>query len=164
MSMALDAYIQIDSIPGEALDEKYTQWIEVLGYDFGVSQSTSATASSAGGATSGRTSVTNFTFTKYLDSASCKLMEASCTGLHLKEVKLALCRAGGEKLKYFEITLEEVIIAEYSQSVDTGVPLEVVQLNYGRIKTTYTQQRRLDGSGGGHIAGGWDRIGNRKYA
>lgn len=162
--MAFDAYIQIDRIPGEARDEKYSQWIEVLSYDFGVSQSTSATASSAGGATSGRTSVTNFTFTKYLDSASCKLMEASCTGQHLKAVKLALCRAGGDKLKYYEIILEEVIIAEYSQSVDTGVPLEVIQLNYGRIKTTYTQQRRIDGGGGGNIAGGWDRIGNKKYA
>lgn len=162
--MAFDAYIHIDNIPGEALDEKHNQWIEILGYDFGISQSTSATASSAGGATSGRTSVTNFTFTKSLDSASCKLMEASCTGQHLKEVKLALCRAGGDKLKYYEIILEEVIIAEYSQGVDTGIPLEVVQLNYGRIKTTYTQQRRVDGSGGGNIAGGWDRISNKKYA
>jgi len=162
--MAFDAYIYIDNIPGEALDEKHNQWIEILGYDFGISQSTSATASSAGGATSGRTSVTNFTFTKSLDSASCKLMEASCTGQHLKEVKLALCRAGGDKLKYYEIILEEVIIAEYSQGVDTGIPLEVVQLNYGRIKTTYTQQSRVDGSGGGNIAGGWDRISNKKYA
>jgi type VI secretion system secreted protein Hcp len=162
--MAFDAYIQIENISGEALDEKYSKWIEVLSYDFGVSQSISATASSAGGATSGRTSVTNFTFSKYLDSASCKLMEASCTGQHLKEVKLALCRAGGDKLKYYEIILEEVIIAEYSQSVDTGVPLEVLQLNYGRIKTTYTQQQRLDGGGGGNIAGGWDRISNKKYA
>ncbi|MFJ2985166.1 MULTISPECIES: Hcp family type VI secretion system effector [unclassified Pseudomonas] len=162
--MAFDAYIHVDGIPGEALDEKYNKWIEVLGYDFGVTQSISATASSAGGATSGRTSVTNFTFRKYLDSASCKLMEVSCTGQHLKEVKLALCRAGGDKLKYYEIILEEVIIAEYSQSVDTGVPLEVVQLNYGRIKTTYTLQRRLDGGSSGNIAGGWDRIANKKYA
>lgn len=75
--MAFDAYIQIEEIPGEALDEKYNKWIEVTGYDFGVSQSTSATASSAGGASSGRTAVSNFPFTKFLDSASCKLMEAS---------------------------------------------------------------------------------------
>lgn len=68
--MAFDAYIHIDNIPGEALDEKHNNWIEILGYDFGISQSTSATASSVGGATSGRTSVTNFTFTKSLDSAS----------------------------------------------------------------------------------------------
>ncbi|RAS23688.1 MULTISPECIES: Hcp family type VI secretion system effector [unclassified Pseudomonas] len=162
--MAFDAYIKIDEIPGEALDEKYNKWIEVTGYEFGVSQSTSATASSAGGATSGRTAVSNFRFTKFLDSASCKLMEASCAGLHLKEVKLALCRAGGDKLKYYEVILEEVIIADYTQSAADGVPIEVVQLDYGRIKTTYTQQKRIDGSGGGNIAGGWDRISNKKYA
>ncbi|CAO3302633.1 Cytoplasmic protein USSDB7A [Pseudomonas sp. P14-2025] len=39
-----------------------------------------------GGATSGRTTLTNFTFTKFLDSASCKLLEARCSGQHLKEV------------------------------------------------------------------------------
>lgn len=162
--MAFDAYLKIDDIPGEALDEKYNKWIEVTGYNFGVSQTTSATASSAGGATSGRTAVSNFTFTKFLDSASCKLMEASCAGQHLKEVRLALCRAGGDKLKYYEIILEEVMIADYTQSADDGIPIEVVQLDYGRIKTTYTQQKRIDGSGGGNIAGGWDRIGNKKHA
>ncbi|KPW38675.1 Uncharacterized protein ALO59_00876 [Pseudomonas amygdali pv. mellea] len=96
--MAFDAFIQIADIPGEALDEKYSNWIEITGYNFGVNQSTSATASSSGGASSGRTTMTNFTFTKYLDSASCKLMEASCAGQHLKEVKLVLCRAGTDKL------------------------------------------------------------------
>ena len=65
--------------------------------------------------------MTNFTFTKFLDSASCKLMEASCAGQHFKEVKLALCRAGGDKLKYYEIILEEVIIADYAQSASSGV-------------------------------------------
>ncbi|BAN55516.1 fimbrial protein-like protein [Pseudomonas putida] len=51
--MAFDAYIQIDGIPGEALDEQYTNWIEINSYNFAVNQSTSATASSSGGATSG---------------------------------------------------------------------------------------------------------------
>jgi len=59
--MAFDAYIQIADIAGEALDEQFTNWIEILGYKFGANQSTSATASSAGGASSGRTTLTNFT-------------------------------------------------------------------------------------------------------
>lgn len=71
--------------------------------------------------------MTNFTFTKYLDSASCKLMEASCAGQHLKEVKLVLCRAGTDKLKYYEVVLEEVIIADYTQSASSGIPIEIVQ-------------------------------------
>ncbi|MFJ4432806.1 Hcp family type VI secretion system effector [Pseudomonas sp. NPDC089395] len=162
--MAFDAYIQIAEITGEAKDEKYTNWIEILGYTFGTSQSTSATASSAGGATSGRTSLSNLTFTKYLDSASCKLLEASCAGQHLKEVKLVVCRAGSDKLKYYEVVLEEVIIADYAQTAHAGVPTEIVQLDYGRIKTTYTRQQRVDGSAGGNVTGGWDRIANKKFA
>lgn len=162
--MSIDAYIQISEIPGEAQDQQYANWIEILGYEFGIQQSTSATASSAGGAGSGRATFSNLTFTKYLDLASAKLMEASCAGQHLKEVRLVLCRAGGDKLKYHEIVLEEVIIADYSQSAEDGVPVEVVQLDYGRIKATYTQQMRKDGRGGGNITGGWDRIANKKFA
>jgi type VI secretion system Hcp family effector len=91
-------------------------------------------------------------------------MEASCAGEHLKEVTLVLSRAGGDKLKYFEIVLEEVIIADYMQNAASGIPVEIVQLDYGRIKTVYTQQKRSDGAGGGNIAGGWDRINNKRYS
>ncbi|MHC8315642.1 Hcp family type VI secretion system effector [Pseudomonas sp. LB3P31] len=162
--MAFDAYLKIEGIPGEALDEQHKDWIETTGYSFGTHQSTSATASSAGGASSGRTTVTDLTITKFLDKSSCKLIEASCAGEHLKEVVLSLHRAGGDKLKYFEITLEEVIISMYSQVANDGVPTETISLNYGRIKTTYTQQKRADGAGGGNVAGGWDRINNKKYS
>ncbi|MGY2185291.1 hypothetical protein D3C87_1027570 [compost metagenome] len=162
--MAFDAFIKIEGIPGEALDEKYLNWIEVSGYSFSTYQSTSATASSAGGATAGRTTLSHFTFTKTLDKSSCKLMEASCAGEHLKEVTLVLSRAGTDKLKYYEIVLEEVIIADYTQNAAAGIPVEMVQLNYGRIKTVYTQQKRSDGAGGGNIAGGWDRISNKRYS
>lgn len=162
--MALDAFIEFEGISGESLDDKHKNWIEILGYNFGTHQSTSATASSAGGASSGRTSVTTFNFTKFLDSASCKLMQASCSGQHFSKVTIALHRAGGDKLKYYEIVLEEVIISDYSQNANDGVPREVVQLDYGRIKTNYTQQRRNDGTGGGNVAGGWDRIKNAIYA
>jgi type VI secretion system Hcp family effector len=162
--MAFDAFIKIEGIPGEALDEKYRNWIEVSGYSFSTYQSTSATASSAGGATAGRTTLSHFTFTKSLDKSSCKLMETSCAGDHLKEVVLTVHRAGGEKQKYFEIVLEEVIISSYSQHANDGVPTESLSLNYGRIKTIYTQQKRTDGAGGGNVAGGWDRISNKKYS
>lgn len=91
-------------------------------------------------------------------------MQASCAGQHFSKVTIAVHRAGGDKLKYYEIVLEEVIIADYAQSASDGVPREVVQLDYGRIKTNYVQQRRSDGGGGGNVTGGWDRIKNTIYA
>jgi type VI protein secretion system component Hcp len=50
------------------------------------------------------------------------------------------------------------------QNAASGIPVEIVQLDYGRIKTVYTQQKRSDGAGGGNIAGGWDRINNKRYS
>lgn len=63
--MAFDAFIKIEGVPGEALDEKYRDWIEITGYSFGTHQSTSATASSAGGASSGRTTMTTLHLTHF---------------------------------------------------------------------------------------------------
>lgn len=108
--------------------------------------------------------MTSFNISKFLDASSCKLMEASCSGQHFAKVTIAVHRSGGDKLKYYEVVLEEVIISDYSQSASDGVPREVIKLNYGRIKTNYTQQRRSDGSGGGNVAGGWDRIKNKIYS
>jgi len=162
--MALDAYIEFEGISGKSLDEQHENWIEIVGYNFGTHQSVSATASSAGGASSGRTTMISFNFSKFLDASSCKLMEASCSGQHFKKVTIAVHRAGGDKLKCYEVVLEEVIISDYSQSASDGVPREVVKLDYGRIKTCYTQQRRSDGGGGRNVARGWDRIKNKIYS
>ncbi|PPS48213.1 hypothetical protein B0F86_01230 [Pseudomonas syringae] len=75
-------------------------------------------------------------------------------------------RAGTEKFKYLDIVLEEVLISLVSgQGADqSGFPVEVVNLNYGRIKFEYSQQRRADGGGAGIVSGGWDRTSNRPYA
>ncbi|WP_268797974.1 Hcp family type VI secretion system effector [Pseudomonas huanghezhanensis] len=162
--MAFDGFIKIDGIAGESLDERHKDWIEIVAYNFGVSQSTSATASSSGGAGSGRANLTDFTFSKRLDTSSARLFEASCAGEHIKELTLSLHRAGGEKLKYYEVKLEEVIISDFSQSGESGEPLEHVQVNFGRINVVYTQQKRSDGSAAGNVSGGWDRIGNKRYS
>ena len=172
--MAFDAYLKIDGIPGEALDDKHKDWIEVLGYQYGATQATSATASSSGGASSERVNLSDFTIRKYVDKASAKAFEACCKGQHIKEVVLNVNRAGGDKVTYLTITLEEVVISSVNflgnlpidgeAKAESDLPMEEIKFNFSRIKTTYTQQRRIDGGGGGNIAGGWDRIGNKKYA
>ena len=44
------------------------------------------------------------------------------------------------------------------------LPTESVSFNYGKIKWTYTQQKRADGSGGGNVTGGWDATSNKVYS
>jgi type VI secretion system Hcp family effector len=150
--MAFDGFIKLDGIDGESLDERNKGWIEIVAYDFGVSQS------------SGRASLTDFSFSKRLDKSSASLFEASCAGAHIKDLTLCLYRAGGDKLKYYEVRLEEVIISDFAQSGESGEPLEHVQVNFGRVRVLYTQQKRSDGSAAGNVTGGWDRIANKRFS
>lgn len=164
--MAFDAYLQIEGIQGESLDNEHQNWIEVLQYNYDAYQSASATASSAGGAASERAKLSDFQITKFVDRASPKLYESCCAGQHFKRIVFHVNRAGGKQLRYLEITLEEVIISSVTgNGASAGdLPLETVRFNFGRIKFNYIQQKRDNGTGSGNIAGGWDRIANKRYS
>ena len=108
--MAFDAFLKIDGIPGESSDDKHKDWIEIVSFTHSMEQPASATASNAGGATAERVNHGTFNITHLLDKASPKLYDAVCTGKHIKEVILELCRAGGDKMKYMEVRLEQVLV------------------------------------------------------
>ena len=158
--MAFDAFLKIDGIPGESMDDAHPDEIEILSYSAGVSQTASASASSGGGASSERADFQDFSIVKSLDIASPKLALACADGTHIAEVVLALCRAGGDKLQYMEYKMTDCIISSHrpggsSQGGET-LPLEEVSFNYGKIEWTYTQQKRADGTGSGKMATGWN--------
>jgi type VI secretion system secreted protein Hcp len=160
--MAFDAFLKIDGIPGESTDDKHKDWIEVLTYNWGAQQPTSATASSSGGATSERANFQDLSITKTLDKASPKLALALAKGTHSATVILELCRAGGDKVKYMEYKLTNCIISSISNVGGGGEPTESLSFNYGRVEWTYVQQKRADGSGGGQVAAGWDLEANKE--
>jgi len=166
--MAFDSFIKIDGIPGESSDDKHKEWIELISYDHHIEQPASSTASSVGGATAERVNHGSFNFVHQLDKATPKLLEACCTGKHIKEVTIEFCRAGGDKVKYMEIKLEQVLISAVtdngSSAGESGFPTEKISLSYGKIKWTYTQQKRQDGSAGGNVSAGWDLTANKTIA
>ncbi|TDR70281.1 Hcp family type VI secretion system effector [Paludibacterium purpuratum] len=165
--MAFDAFLKIDGIPGESTDDAHKDWIEILSFDHSLEQPAQATASSAGGATAERVNHGMFVISHSLDKSSPKLYEACCTGKHIKDVTIELCRAGGDKLKYMEVKMEQVLVSKVvpsGTSNDAGFPSEKVSFSYGKIKWTYTQQKRQDGSGGGNVSAGWDLTANKTIA
>lgn len=165
--MAFDAFLKIDGIPGESTDDKHKDWIEVVSFTHGMEQPASATASSVGGATAERVNHGTFDIVHLIDKASPKIYEACCTGKHIKEVTFEMCRAGGDKVKYFEVKLEQVLVSRVSPSgtaTDQGFPQEFVSFSYGKIKWVYTQQKREDGAGGGNVSAGWDLTTNKSIA
>ncbi|MDP3673449.1 MAG: type VI secretion system tube protein Hcp [Telluria sp.] len=161
--MAIDVYLQIDGIKGESNDDRHKDWIECLSVQFGVTQPRSATASTGGGHTAERCEHQDITFAKLADLSSPILLQTCSAGKTIPKARLEFMRADGqgERIKYFEVELENVLIGNVNPSVMEGsIMHENVGLKFGKVKWKYTQQK-VSGGAGGNTSGGWDLATNK---
>jgi type VI secretion system secreted protein Hcp len=163
--MAADVYLQIDGVNGESNDDKHKGWIEVEAIDWGVIQPTAGTVSTAGGHTVGRAVFEAIRITKVVDLASQKLMELAAQGKTIPKAKLEFFRSDGNgPLKYYEILLENVLVASNRKSFGGGgLVVDQLTLRYAKITEKYTQQK-IGGGAGGNTSGGWDLAANKTVA
>lgn len=161
--MALDVYLQIDGIKGESTDSAHQGWIEVASAHWGVTQPRSATASTGGGHTAERCEHRSLSLSKIADLASPILMQTCSMGKTIPKAKLEFMRADGEgkPVKYYEVELENVMIASMDQLVsDGGLLHDDIGLRFSKVKWKYTQQK-IGGGASGSTAGGWDLACNK---
>jgi type VI secretion system secreted protein Hcp len=161
--MAIDVYLYIDGIKGESNDDRHKDWIECKSVSFGVEQPKSATASTGGGHTAERCEHRDIILSKLADLASPILLQTCSAGRTIPKAKFEFMRADaqGERVKYYEIEIENVLIGAVSPSVEEGdILTEDVALKFSKIKWKYTQQK-ISGGAGGNTSGGWDLSSNR---
>ena len=161
--MAIDVYLQIDGIKGESADDKHKDWIECKSVNWGVIQPKSATSSTGGGHTAERCEHSEIAITKLADLASPVLLQTCSSGKTIPKAKIEFMRADGqgERVKYFEIELENVLIGSIQPGVSEGDFMhENVGLKFSKVKWKYTQQK-IGGGAGGKTSGGWDLSSNK---
>ena len=161
--MAIDVYLQIDGIKGESADSAHQGWIEVTAAFWGVTQPRSATASTGGGHTAERCEHRTLSFTKLADMASPVLLQTCSAGRTIPKAKLEFMRADGQgvRIRYYEIEMENVLIANIDQAVAEGSILhDSVGLKFSKVKWKYTHQK-ISGGTSGNTAGGWDLASNK---
>ncbi|AMP06156.1 MULTISPECIES: Hcp family type VI secretion system effector [Collimonas] len=156
--MAIDVYLQISGIKGESTDSAHKDWIECKSVQWEVLQPKSATASTGGGHTAERCEHKDIVLTKIADLATPLLLQNCSSGKTIDSAKFEFLRADGkgDRIKYFEIELSNVLISDVTPSVQEGDVLsESVSLKYSKVKWKYTQQK-IGGGSGGNTSGGWD--------
>ena len=161
--MAIDVYLQIDGIKGESADDKHKDWIECKSVNWEVLQPKSATASTGGGHTAERCEHKEIEISKLADLSSPVLLQTCSSGKTNPKATFDFMRADGqgERVKYFEIELENVLIGSISPSVREGdFMAETVGLKFSKVKWKYTQQK-IGGGAGGNTSGGWDLASNK---
>lgn len=161
-----DIYVKFKGpdIKGESLDKDHKDWMEVSSWNHRIRQPKSATASSAGGHTAERCEHDVMDFRKNIDVVSPQLYQACSGGTTFSEATIEFMRADGDgnRVKYMEINLKNVIVSDVEPAVDgDGFPEESFGLSYGAIEWKYTQQKGSGGTGGSS-QGAWSLTKNDK--
>ena len=152
-------FLEIDTIPGESTIEGGkavgNKPIEVLSFSHGVSMQVLSDPSNSE-RTAGKPNHQDLTITKYLDLASCPLIDACNRGHNFKEIKLTVARNDDKALlPYLSYKLENAIISSVSLSGGGDRPMETLTLNYSKITWDFTSQKVESGKAG-HNGAVWD--------
>jgi type VI secretion system secreted protein Hcp len=134
------------TIPG-VTEQGHKDWIEIDSFQWGVGRG-------AANPSSGPAIAEPFVIKKALDASSPKLMQACCTGQHLPEVKIEICRETCEKAKYMVITMENTFISGYSLNSGGDRPVESLSFTFKTVTYEYFEQEKKEGQPTGTVA--WD--------
>ena len=130
-----------DTVKGESKLSDYADKIEVLSYSHGVAQQITGDQSNQK-RTSGKPNHQDFTVTKFVDLATCGLVDACNQAKLLPTVKLTVGQNdAGKVIPYVVYTLTNAIVSSVSAGGGGGgKPQETVTFNYVKIQWDYKQQ------------------------
>lgn len=146
---AVDMFLKIDGIQGEAIAKGHEKEIDVLSWSWGVSRG----AADALARTKPSACVSDMHFAKLFDAASPSLMANVVSGMTIPGATLAVRKAGvvGGGQDYLIIVMKDIIVTSVQDSGSSGdVPLETIALRFSSAKVTYKMQKP-DGSFGNAI-------------
>ncbi len=152
-----DTFIKIGDLKGESQDSKHTDWIDVLSWNWGMSNHGSGQRGSGSG--TGKGDVQDFHFTKTVDTSSTYLGQRLLRGDHFKTVTFETRKAGGEStpLVYYKVEFDTVFISgmSFGGMGEGGGFTESITFNFKKFKATYTKQSDT-GNAAGSTSLGWD--------
>jgi type VI secretion system secreted protein Hcp len=159
--MAVDMFLDLDGIKGESVDKAHKDKMDILSWNWGLSNAGTIHAGSGGG--SGKAKFDNITVNKWIDAASPNIMLYCANGKHFPKGKIIVRKAGENPLEYLTIEFEKALITQYSTGGSGGEDrlTERVTINFAKVKLEYVTQAEKGGKGTPH-AFSWDIAGNAK--
>lgn len=154
--MSVDIFLKFsNNIKGESQDSTYKDDIDVLAWNWGMTQS--GTTHMGKGSGGGKVNVGDITLTKYVDRATTDLVKRAASGEHIETAELVVRKAGGgAPLEYFILKMENVMITSYTTGGSKdGLDRiqETVTLNFRKYEITYTPQEESGAPGASSVTG-----------
>jgi type VI secretion system secreted protein Hcp len=149
-----DIFLDLKGVPGESKDSQpdFNGKIELVSFGF----SSLVPRDFATHQPIGKRQTTALTCVKHTDKSSAPLLKGLWTNQKFDTAKLSVRKAGGTQDPYFVVELEDVYVTSFGISGESGdksvIPMETVQLSFGKITVTYKEQTALGTLGGPLVA------------
>ncbi len=145
---AVDYYLKVDGIEGEATAKGHEKEIEVLSFSLGANQASPATSSRLSAT---KPCVSDMNFAKRVDKSSPLLFANAVSGMVIPTAKLTARKAGEGQQEFLVIELTNVLVSSYSAGAGGDVPTDQFALSFASLKMDYKPQN-ADGSLGGAVS------------
>lgn len=157
-SAAVDYYLKVDGVEGEATTRGHEKEIQLLAWQWGDTSEIGLLVPAVQKIRdAAKAEFSDFHFKANMSKASPVLFKFAAKGEHIPEVKLTGLRAGGGQEEFMKITLKDAFISSY-QTEGTGtdvVPTDSFSMNYAKVEFEFIPQNP-DGSQGEPVRAGWD--------
>jgi type VI secretion system secreted protein Hcp len=152
----VDTFIKFDGVEGESTHKDHKGEIDVLSWNWGVSNDASpGGGGGGGGAGAGKVRMHELRFVHRYDAASPRLAETAAAGKHIKEAFLSVSRGGQKIAAFLKVSMKDVLVTEVDVSGDSDTVTEEVALHPAWIRFDYSRQSP-NGAAGGTSSFTWD--------
>lgn len=142
---AVDYFLKIDGIEGEAIDAGHKGEIVIESWSWGVSQSSAA---SGGGSRAGKPCTSPIHFTKRVDKATPPLMANAVSGMVVARAILIGRKSGEGQRDFLKYELKNVYVTSYQTGgASASDPIDQFSLNFSTLTVEYKPQDEKGGLG-----------------
>jgi type VI secretion system secreted protein Hcp len=143
--MAVNMFLKLDGVAGEATQKGHKDELEVLSFSWGLAHP--AQIAHTDRRRAGRVQVSDINFMMRSGKASPTLMLACATGRHLKEGLFVIEKAGEVPFAFYKVTITDVLVSSFQASGSSETPMESFSLNFRTLKFEETAQDAKGGAG-----------------
>lgn len=136
--MAVDYFLKLEGIEGEAEEKHHTNQIQILSWSWGGTQVSSVAGT--GGSGAGKVSLSDFSIMTYFDKSTPKFFKNLCKGTHIKTGELDAMKAGEEGKPYLKVNFKELFVTSLQISGSSEIPSVSISFTYNEIKIDYYKQ------------------------
>jgi type VI secretion system secreted protein Hcp len=163
---AVDIFMKIDGVEGEATSSKHKGWMQLNQFAFGLeAPAPTGIARGGGGGGSSKVSFSTFDLVKTFDKSSPVLFAAATTSKQYKEATVEVVRAGGADGKHsgkvVEYKLSDVVITAWKHG--PSATSHKISMDAGKVTVSYFPTD-AKGATGTPVKATYDVVRNQPFA